>query len=240
MSDAYQPKQSTKVNRVSFSTNESEDRGSWKEKLKVCEGVKDNGEPRVFIRSFFVNSHTEERVWDEPPSGATNIVRVTPSMRRRAEEQQRELQETLDHLPNDSASPTDQKNHHRPKKKGLFSRWFRPPPPKVLHDDSKDLNLQRAIAASMSVQEDAAVHTSLVQDEALQMAQAMRLSNGECKISEDELLQRALEESRFEAEVRQATSGVAAMPRRMEPGMDESESSVEPHTFAGKSDPNTR
>lgn len=238
MSQEYQPKQSSKVTRVSFITAEGEGE-SWKEKLKVCEGVKDDGQPRVFIRSYFVNSRTEERVWDEPPSGATNVVRVTRKMRRKAEDQQRELQETLDSLPTDDLPSTTPQDSPQ-KKKGFFLR-FRRKEPKALQDDSKDLNLQRAIAASMSEQEDVAVRASMEDDEALQMAQALSLSNGESKMSEEEVLQRVLEESREEAQVALATSGVASMPLRREHDLvDESESSHQEVLVVGKSDPNER
>jgi len=123
----------------------------WKERLAVVEGVTTEGNPKLHIRSYFRNPMTRERVWDEPPSGASGVDFSTTEMRQQAEEQMRELQFTLDLIPPDQQQQQEQQES--PVKKGLFGRLKNKKKGKVtLKDDSKDLNLQRAIALSMTDQ----------------------------------------------------------------------------------------
>jgi hypothetical protein len=105
---------------------------------------------------------TLEKVWDEPPSGASEIAFASSAQRERADLQKQEMQLTLDAIPPElivpaalslagaSASTTVAAAK---KKGGRFSRFKRTPKERpVLTDDSKDLNLQRAIANSVAEQ----------------------------------------------------------------------------------------
>lgn len=46
---------------------------------------------RLTIRPYFQSSNTRQKVWDEPPSGASNIVYATPEARRMAQAQLEEM-----------------------------------------------------------------------------------------------------------------------------------------------------
>jgi len=136
----------------------------WQEKLAVCEGVHgDTGEPKLLIRSYYRNLRTQERVWDEPPSGAGTVLHADQEMRAKAEEQKLELQLTLQMIPPDEvdaeeelpASSSEINKNGKSKKKGIFRRFSRKPKPTKNNkevDNSRDLNLQRAIARSMADQ----------------------------------------------------------------------------------------
>ena len=83
------------------------DGDTWQETLAVCEapsagstttnksknGSKSTSAPgKLIIRSYFQNTRSGKRVWDEPPSGASIILPATQEMRRMAELQLTELQ----------------------------------------------------------------------------------------------------------------------------------------------------
>ena len=229
--DVLAPRRS---NRVSADLAQP-DGDTWRERLAVCEGQ--GG--RLVIRSYYKNSRTAGRVWDEPPSGASNIQHATADMRKHADKQLNELQFTLDMIPPEENMDDDDVdndgdggdggdgNNKKGKKGGLFGRFRRKEKPKKKMDDSKDLNLQRAIARSMADQKgspgsdepvvyyDPDSPTNMADDEALEMAKALSISEstnpsgghggGSSHLSsEEEMFQRALEESQRE------TSGVAS------------------------------
>jgi hypothetical protein len=131
------------------------DGATWKERLAVCEGVTDDGQPVLKIRSYYRNPLSRERIWDEPPSGASEVVFATAEMRKHAEQQMQELQLTLDLIPpdvsmNTASSPADSKQKGKKNNGNFFGRFKRKDKEKpTLKDDSKDLNLQKAIARSM-------------------------------------------------------------------------------------------
>uniref|UniRef100_A0A7S2VBC6 Uncharacterized protein n=1 Tax=Entomoneis paludosa TaxID=265537 RepID=A0A7S2VBC6_9STRA len=127
----------------------------WKERLAVVEGVTPEGNPQLHLRSYFRDATTHERVWDEPPSGASHVEFATPAMRNFAQEQMRELQFTLDLIPPDSTTTAPPGDTTSNKKKGFFRRpgVFKKKEKATLQDESKDLNLQRAIALSMADQQ---------------------------------------------------------------------------------------
>jgi hypothetical protein len=86
------------------------DGDTWQETLAVCEAPpqtnsktkkKENvaaaaaaaaATGKLIIRSYFQNARSGQRVWDEPPSGASRILPATEEMRRMAELQLSELQ----------------------------------------------------------------------------------------------------------------------------------------------------
>jgi len=79
------PKRSTKINANNFNTADND---TWQETLSVVEGANST----VLIRSFYVNTRTQQREWDEPPSGASNILQASEEMRRMAELQLQDMQ----------------------------------------------------------------------------------------------------------------------------------------------------
>jgi hypothetical protein len=50
------------------------------------------GDEQLIIRSYFQNTRSGKRVWDEPPSGASHVVAATEEMHRMAQVQLQELQ----------------------------------------------------------------------------------------------------------------------------------------------------
>lgn len=227
--DGFVPRRS---NRVSADLAQP-DGDTWTERLAVCEGQ--GG--RLVIRSYYKNSRTAGREWDEPPSGASSIQHATADMRKHADKQLNELQFTLDMIPpeenvdgNVDADSSDNKGSNKKGKKGGFLGRFRKKEKPTRTDDSKDLNLQRAIARSMADQKgghgsdepvvyyDPDSPTNTADDEALEIAKALSMSEstnpggggggggGTSSHSEEEMFQRALEASQREA----ASSGVAS------------------------------
>jgi hypothetical protein len=233
--DGFVPRRS---NRVSADLAQP-DGDTWTERLAVCEGQ--GG--KLVIRGYYKNSRTAGRVWDEPPSGASNIQHATADMRKHADNQLNELQFTLDMIPPEENMDADAsadsgdgeddggsgKSNKKGKKGGLFGRFRKKEKPKKKSDDSKDLNLQRAIARSMADQKggpgsdepvvyyDPDSPTNMADDEALEMAKALSISESTSRSggggggggsshisSEEEMFQRALEASQRE------TSGVAS------------------------------
>lgn len=73
------------------------DGDTWQETLAVCEPPQKKGEanpsaaPTLILRSYYQNTRSGKRVWDEPPSGASKILPATDEMRRMAEMQLTEL-----------------------------------------------------------------------------------------------------------------------------------------------------
>lgn len=234
---AYQARRSNKTTRTAVEA----DGAVWKERLAVCEGVTDQGHPKITIRSYYRNQVTQEKVWDEPPSGASEILFASSDQRKKADLQKQEMQLTLDQLPpdlvnnsqhstattaNTSSSSLDangskkkgagntNKNNNN---KGLFGRFKRNhKEPTMLQDDSKDLNLQRAIALSVAeangkvpfASDPVTLHdmeggrmtkSSISNDDDdMALAKALSMSTEKLQptgLTEDELLQQALEAS---------------------------------------------
>ena len=129
----------------------------WQERLAVCEGSTDAGEPRLIVRSYYRNARTQDRIWDEPPSGAGTVAHANTEMRAKAETQKQELQMLLEMIPPEEEELEEggsgsNSNKNNGKKKGLFGRFARKKKEKKQVDTSRDLNLQRAIARSMADQ----------------------------------------------------------------------------------------
>jgi len=114
------------------------DGDTWTERFTVCERP-----DKLVVRSYYKNSRTAQRVWGEPPSGASNVKHADDSMRKEADMRLHDLQSTLDMIPTEKNTATPSK-----KEKSGFIKRFRKKEKKP-RDDSKDLNLQRAIARSM-------------------------------------------------------------------------------------------
>lgn len=233
----------------------------WQEKLAVCEGVTSSGEPRLLIRSFYRNKRTGERFWDEPPSGAGSVIHATAEMRKKAEMQKEELQLTLEMIPPEDSSKENlsTKATEDNKKVGFFGRFRKKSKSKKEVEISKDLNLQRAIARSIADQVHG-THDELIIhydgendekfesaandfDEELALAKALSISESAVLVAnsgsmtEEEMFQRALEQSQRYAQYSGAT-GVAALPTQF---LEESFASVTVSSqprYVGKRDPN--
>lgn len=261
---SYKPRRSQHVsNDVTPS-----DGDVWHEKMAVCEGTTPTGEPKLIIRSFYRNKRSGERVWDEPPSGASSVVHATCEMRKKAELQKEELQLTLEMIPpeieSSMASATTSKDSKN-EKSGFLGRFRSKKNIKKEVETSKDLNLQRAIA--MSLVDQSRGHTDQpiihydgeddgkyetyndVDDDEIALAKALSLSVNVTsspverhldESTEEEMFQRALKQSQEDSNNFNAT-GVASLPRNFE----DSDGSMSLLTMAvirpnvvGKRDPN--
>jgi len=82
----FDPKQSRTVARAGLSMVADGD--TWIEALAVSDDGKDGK-----VRSYFYSKKTRRRVWDEPPSGASNIVYVTAAVREMTQAQLKRMVE---------------------------------------------------------------------------------------------------------------------------------------------------
>jgi hypothetical protein len=132
---------------------------------------KDSGSIKMIIRSYYSNQRTGERIWDEPPSGASCVMPATEEMRKMAEVQLQEMQITFGGVASEQP-----KSKEKQGKKGFFRRskaekedvaevpngkiQYRPgsflarvkkeSPSKMARDDTLDPELQKAIALSIA------------------------------------------------------------------------------------------
>ena len=120
------------------------DHDIWKETLAVCEV-----QEKLTIRSYYVSSRTSQRVWDEPPSGASHIEYATDVMRQMAEVQLQEMQIATGQVSDESAV----------KKKGggggAFGGFFR------RNKDNRKKTPTAAAAASTSDKDSPKVHSRI-------------------------------------------------------------------------------
>lgn len=173
------------------------DGDTWQETLAVCEApsavnattTKSKGKSsksssksasapgKLIIRSYFENTRTGKRAWDEPPSGASVILPATQEMRRMAELQLAELQivtestteteeakATAKAKGQDAAEPKKRRGFFGFGKKKETSTAPAAPPPKIRYrpgsslltpaprhsSQDADVHLQEAIARSLA------------------------------------------------------------------------------------------
>jgi hypothetical protein len=81
--DAFVARRSNHVTDSKFNQSDGD---TWQETLAVCE-LND----KLGIRSYYTNRRTDQRVWDEPPSGASNINEASEEMREMAKVQLSEM-----------------------------------------------------------------------------------------------------------------------------------------------------
>lgn len=207
--DNYEPRRSNKVS-ADLAQADGE---TWHERLAVCEGATPQGTPRLLVRTYFRNKRTGQRVWDEPPSGASNIKFAPPEDRKQADAQLSELRVTLDMIPPEEEIEDANGSSKAKKMRGLL-RFFRRKRKAENHiNDAQDLNLQRAIARSMADQggyggcdEPVIFYDSGNNQEDLAVAKALSMSDSagnnhlQHQMSEEEMLQFAIEESKREVE----------------------------------------
>jgi len=194
--------------------------------MAVCEAPEgmiananaDDGTPQLVIRSYYQNSRTNERVWDEPPSGATNIIPAHDEVRRMANVQLEEL-----HVVKSSKRKQD-KN----KKKSFVGRLFGSKNKKdknkekrrieykagsklyaeQAQQDTDDARIQEAIAASIAQNkgepyvpsQQSAPHAHMENDE-MAMAQALSMSAAEHENSETQRQEKQLKDVQTEDQI---------------------------------------
>ena len=87
----YKPQPSTRIS----TSNISCDNDTWTEYLTIVEVPRNDKRRNTFelqIRSFFESNATGEKVWGEPPTGATHVLWATEEMKKMAHEQMCDLQ----------------------------------------------------------------------------------------------------------------------------------------------------
>jgi hypothetical protein len=148
----YSPRRSTRVDENAIELTPDGD--TWQEKICVCEGLggKDGKTPRLILKSYYRNNRTLQKVWDEPPTGASTVRYASSQDRRKAEAQLKELQSTLNMIPAESALSPPSPKKERSGVGSIFGAFRRNKhkPAAVEAHDSQDVNLQKAIARSMA------------------------------------------------------------------------------------------
>lgn len=182
----------------------------------------------LIIRSYFQNMRTGKKVWDEPPSGASNIVPASEEMRRMAEMQLGELYvKTTTRADGGSMNESNDSTNKSSKKKsssgGLFGRSNTT---NGSNSGSKGENAGSGVNTQRRIRykPDSALNTTgpasksdgksneSLHDRHLQEAikRSMYESYGiptETNETEEEVLRRVLEESRLEASSAAKTRG---------------------------------
>lgn len=83
----FEPRQSSRI-----STRVEADNDQWAEYLTIVDLL--NPRTKTYelqIRSFFESKATSKKVWDEPPSGAKNVIWASDNSKQMAEEQMKDL-----------------------------------------------------------------------------------------------------------------------------------------------------
>jgi hypothetical protein len=144
---AFAPRKSSRVDENAVELTPDGD--TWQEKICVCEGAggKDKKQaPTLVLKSYYRNNRTLQKVWDEPPTGASKVRFATQPDRRKAEAKLKELQQTLNMIPPESSPKSGAQGM------GVWLGRFRrnkDKPAAQVHE-SHDVNLQKAIARSMA------------------------------------------------------------------------------------------
>ena len=121
--DFFQARPSPRVGK-----NVQADGDTWQETLAVCEAPDGS---KLVIRSYYQNVRNGKRVWDEPPSGASNIKPATDEMRRMAQLQMQEMQVVTGKVEGIDAPPSSNNRSKRGDKdkskkgKGMGGFFFR-------------------------------------------------------------------------------------------------------------------
>lgn len=133
---------------------------------------------KLTIRSYFSNERTQERLWDEPPSGASRLVNASDMMRKMAKIQLQEMQIALGTVPDleqstpkskrglggffrrskvDATSPpAESRIQYRPD--SFLTRPKRDHKNSHMYDEQLDPAMQRALVSSMSTRNRSSSH----------------------------------------------------------------------------------
>lgn len=115
---SYEPRQSARVRGANIHTTGDGD--VWQEHLVVCEAAGN----KLVIRSYFKNSRTKKKVWDEPPTGASSIEPASPDKRTEAEGELKTLQAAMDGVSADANPDNNNGGSENGGKKSKKSRGF--------------------------------------------------------------------------------------------------------------------
>lgn len=192
----------------------------------MCEGTTPQGKPQILVKSYYRNLETLEKVWDEPPSGASAVLHATATERQDFEEQRTQLELTLQMIPDDEAAITAVAKP----KKGIFGRFRKKNSSKEV-DQSKDVHLQKAIARSIREQKGDASATT--DDVELAMALSMSVQDDTVD-SEQAMFQRALARSQREHQSPTTNEEDRALQEALELSKYEQQAAIRP---AVKSEP---
>jgi hypothetical protein len=195
------------------------DGDTWQEMMAVCEAPGDEDSGRLVIRSYYQNIRTDERVWDEPPSGATNVIPASDEMRRMATLQLEEL-----HVVDTSkqkkkkksiigkmfGKKKDKKKEEEPENRKIQYRPGSQMYANQAPQDTEEALIQEAIAASIAesrgekyVSSQQNAPTTNADDELL-MAQAISMSAAEHEqqqagaVTDEVVLAQVMEQSKLE------------------------------------------
>jgi hypothetical protein len=180
--DLFEARPSNRIGDVQVEA----DGDTWQEVLAVCEAppTADAYARKLVIRSYYQNKHNRQRVWDEPPSGASKILPASDEMREMAYVQLSELHVVT--TPRGVVTPTK-------KKRGLFG--FGKKKDKSPKEDKK-IQYRPGSGSKMF----AKTRAYTADDEELATAKAISLSQAEEHgETEEQILVRVMEESKQEA-----------------------------------------
>lgn len=159
-----------------------------------------DGNSTLVIRSYFENTRTGEKIWDEPPSGASDILPASEEMRRMAELQLNEVQVVV--TPPAGIEDLNERNNSSNNgntKKTLFGNTKNP---KTAEHSGKRIRYKPGASSAVGSSSDG----QSLNDRQLQEAikRSMNETQGGAANSnvesEEEILRRVLEQSRLEAE----------------------------------------
>ena len=182
-----------------------------------------NDNKKLIVRSYFQNLRTGRKVWDEPPSGASNIIPASEEMRRMAELQIGELYVSttpptgIEDFNNENKNDSSSNKNDR-----LKNSFFRKGNAKTSTNNSNGGNTtstaaRTSIGRRIRYKPDSSLNTTssasdagrsrisgeTLNDQQLREAieRSMNESHGGTAVeTEEEILQRVLETSRLEAE----------------------------------------
>jgi len=205
----------------------------WEEFLMVCQL-----EDKLVVRSYFKNSRTQKKVWDEPPTGASHVQAASATMRHQVEDELKNLQLAMDvqsgnnsheNVPNETDGKNDDKKKSK-KGRGIFNMFRKKPKDTIAAGTNKsnttkknkhgksapipdgDEDIQRAISLSMGLQTDSDTVATTQQA-------ALSKYNKDRQWQEDqEALEMAKAISMSEAEAqRNGISGISSEPTSTDP-----------------------
>ena len=201
------PNHATTSNSLSFFGKKNK-----KKSTKSKSNSQNNGDGNsLIVRSYFQNSRTGKKVWDEPPSGASRIVPATQDMRRMAELQLEEVYvATVSTELVDTSGSTSSSNKSK-SKKALGGGLFRRLNSAATNSESSGSN-RGSTSRRIRYKPDSQLYPPRAapgshQNEDRQLREAIERSIAEttgpttnyAELTEDEILRHVLEESRLEA-----------------------------------------
>eukprot|EP00535_Pseudo-nitzschia_heimii_P009852 CAMPEP_0197173988 /NCGR_PEP_ID=MMETSP1423-20130617/709_1 /TAXON_ID=476441 /ORGANISM="Pseudo-nitzschia heimii, Strain UNC1101" /LENGTH=303 /DNA_ID=CAMNT_0042622877 /DNA_START=159 /DNA_END=1067 /DNA_ORIENTATION=+ len=193
-----------------FGKNDKKKENSKKKSTKSRRNSSDTGDGNnLVIRSYYQNNRTGKRVWDEPPSGASNIVPASQEMRSMAELQLDEMHVVTDSTDfGDKSELTSGSGSRSKSRTSLFRRANSNASNSVSSGSSNSTSRRIQYKPNSHLYPPTASVKSrrdTINDQQLQEAieRSIAETTGPAakheELSEDDILRRVLEESRLEA-----------------------------------------